>query len=85
MHINKINYCAYSEKPVSIKTAIEEAEDGHVGSYLALNDSIIELIKCCPTRLAVNSSDCQILMKVYMPFNFDNIMVPVLFICHICT
>ena len=48
--------------------AIREAEEGRVGSYLALTDSIIEVIKCCPTRLAVDPSsgkdDSNILMNV---------------------
>jgi hypothetical protein len=39
----------YSKEPISIMTAIREAEEGRIGPYLALTDSIIELIKCCPT------------------------------------
>ena len=45
-------YC--SEVAVSIKTALEEAEKGHLGSYLAITDSILGVIKCCPMLLATD-------------------------------
>lgn len=49
-----ILYC--SEVAVSIKTALEEAEKGHLGSYLAITDSILGVIKCCPTLLAADKA-----------------------------
>ena len=54
----------YSDEAVSIKTTLEEAEKGHIGSYLALTDSIIGVIKCCPTSLATTPSDKAALKNV---------------------
>ena len=45
----------FSDDAISIKTAICKAEDGHVESYLALTDSIVGVIKCCPTSLTRNA------------------------------
>ena len=52
---------------VSIKTALEEAEKGHLGSYLAITDSILGVIKCCPMLLTMDKVS---LMNVRL---YDNI------------
>lgn len=52
------------EEAISIKTILDEAEKGHVGSYLAMTDSILGVIKCCPTILAVNPPDKVALKNV---------------------
>ena len=63
-------YC--SEVAVSIKTALEEAEKGHLGSYLAITDSILGVIKCCPTLLATDKASLMnvqlhdIVLRVYI-------------------
>ena len=57
----------YSDDPVSIKTALKQAEGGRVDSYLALTDSIIGIIKCYPTNLARlwSSSGDDVVIKDY--------------------
>ena len=49
---------------MSIKMAFKEAGEGHVGSFLALTDSIIGVIKCCPTSIARDQSEKEALDKV---------------------
>ena len=56
---------ACSDKAVSIKTALKEAGEGHVGSFLALTDFIIGVIKCCPTSIARDQSEKAALDMVY--------------------
>ena len=65
-------HSTYSDQAVSIKTALDEAAEGRVGSYLALTDSIIGVIKCCPTSIASTRDEGESqtmkdhLIKVYI-------------------
>ena len=38
--------------PISIRTTLKQAKEGHVDDFLALTDSIVGIIKCCPVSLA---------------------------------
>ena len=60
---------------VSIKTALEEAEKGHLGSYLAITDSILGVIKCCPMLLATDKATDKASLKnvcLYEYINYNN-------------
>ena len=43
-------------QPASISTTLKQAEEGCVDGYLTLTDSIVRIIKCCPTSLARSTS-----------------------------
>ena len=54
----------YSEEPVSIKKALEDANKGQVQTYLALTDVLIGIIKCCPTSIAKTMEEKEALERV---------------------
>ena len=60
------NLCMHhgSDRAVSVKTACKEAEEGHIKSYLALTDSILGVIKCCPTSITKSPTEKEALLKV---------------------
>ena len=49
LHVNR--------DPISIRTTLKRAKEGHVDDFLALTDSIVGIIKCCPEGLAKSDSD----------------------------
>ena len=61
------NLCMHhgcSDRAVSVKTAGKEAEEGRIKSYLALTDSILGVIKCCPTSITKSPIEKEALVKV---------------------
>jgi hypothetical protein len=66
-----LRYNLYYREPVSISTTLEQAKGGHVDSFLALTDSIVGTIKCCPLSLArsdspeLSESDKKAIKKVF--------------------
>ena len=71
MHAHTTISCVvftYSRDPISISTALKQAGEGHVDSFLALTDSIVGIIKCCPVSLARQSKlelDMKAIKKVF--------------------